>query len=537
MTPSLYLEPARELGVSDVLATSPFMFLFSALRSAAALLLLGALSPVGVFAVATTPIPALSEDRSFAVVVYNVENLFDLDGVALYDDYQPARYTPEHLRVKVNNIAALIARVDKGAGPAIVAFNEIELDQTPDSTVTDYAAWLASVEGRTVSDLLATQPLPAELAGLPAEAWLLKAFADAGLTGYHVATTNERTGAVRCVLFSRFPITEVVSHPTEGARAILEVTVDVDGSPFTVFVNHWKSGASDVALEETRRGNARVHRDRLDEILKSNPNADLLITGDLNSHYNQKQRYREMRTTGINDILGSQGNELAIRGANRDLYNLWFELPSDQRGSDTFRGEWGTLMHLIVSRGLYDLNGIQYIDNSFAVMKFPGLNANSLGLPNRWSRGTVPGGFSDHFPLYARFRVVGEGPKDRWMALARPSESAEGSGTAISTQIAPVDLFANSVKLAELPAGTDIRDGTYNGRIFYVEGTPSVNDRGHVKVTLSDGSEYDVYSFIADVRDSTRAKARTEKTLRFYGELGQYRGNWQFVLQGKEWLR
>ena len=44
---------------------------------------------------------------------------------------------------------------------------------------------------------------------------------------------------------------------------------------------------------------------------------DLVVAGDLNSHYNQKQRYREMRTTGINDILGSQGNELAVRGTDR----------------------------------------------------------------------------------------------------------------------------------------------------------------------------------------------------------------------------
>lgn len=537
MTSRFRVELEPGLGVFDALVTSNAMPISRLSRSVVACSLLGGASFAPSFAAPPAPIPALAENRSFAVVVYNVENLFDLDGIALYEDYQSAVYTPEHLRVKAANVATLMALIDKGAGPAIVAFNEIELDQSPASTVRDLDSWLVSVADRKMADLLATKPLPADLAGLPAEAWLLKAFVDAGLTGYRVATTDERTGAVRCVLFSRFPIREVRTHPTEGARAILEVTVDVDGSPFTVFVNHWKSGASDLALEETRRGNARVLRARLDEILKADPSADFLITGDLNSHYNQKQRYREMRTTGINDILGSQGNELAIRGADRDLYNLWFELPSDQRGSDVFRGEWGTLMHLIASRGLYDLNGVQYIDNTFAVVKFPGLNANSLSLPNRWSRGTVPGGFSDHFPLYARFRVVGAGPKDKWIALARPSESAEGSGKAISSEVAAVDLFGNSIKLSELPAGTDIRDGTYTGRIFYVEGTPSVNDRGHVKVTLRDGSEYDVFSHSSELRDTTRAKARTDKTLRFYGELSQHRGKWQFVLQGKEWLR
>jgi hypothetical protein len=484
--------------------------------------------------------------RPFSLVVYNVENLHDLDGIAVYEDYQAATWTPEHLRVKLTNIVAILARVNKGVGPDIVAFNEIELDQTPESTIPrgDHAAWLDSVSGTTLKDMLAQSPLPAELAGLPAEAWLLKACADAGLTGYHVAVTDERPArhedgrgaAIRNVLFSRFPISAVRSHRLVNARAALEATLDVDGSPLTVFVNHWKSGAGDPALEAIRRENATVLRARLDELLRADPNADILVTGDLNSHYNQKQRYRDMRTSGINDVLGSQGNELAVRGKDRDLYNLWFELPSDQRGSDTYQGEWGTLMHIIVSRGLYDQNGVQYEDGSFAVMKFPGLNANALGVPNRWSRGRVPGGFSDHFPLYARFRVLETKDKDKWMPLNRPSETEVGPSDALRVDVAPVDLFSNAQKYSKLPPGTNLRDGTHNGRIFYIESACTVNERGHVKVTL-DGHEYDVFAHQKEIRDEMRNRARSGAVIRFYGELGTYRGNWQFVLHGKEWIR
>ncbi len=484
--------------------------------------------------------------RPFSVVAYNVENLHDVDDVAIYEDYQPATWTPEHLRVKLANTVAVLAKVNKGAGPDIVAFNEIELDQTPASTIKDgdYDAWLASVADTTAAAMLAKTPLPPGLAGLPAEAWLLKACVDAGLVGYHVAVTDERPSkhedgrgaAVRNVLFSRFPVTAVKTHPLGSARGILEATLDVDGSPLTVFVNHWKSGAGDVATEEARRDNAKVLRARLDEILKADPNADLIIAGDLNSHYNQKQRYRQMRTTGINDVLGSQGNELALRGKDRDLYNLWFELPSDQRGSDTYQGEWGTLMNLIVSRGLYDQNGVQYEDGSFAVMKFTGLNANGLGLPNRWSRGKTPGGFSDHFPVYARFRTVETHDKDKWMPLVRPSETDIGPAAAVHVDNSPVDLFANAVKYADLPAGSDIRDGSYTGRIFLVEAPCYVNEKGFVKVRLGD-QEFDVYSHQKELRDEMREKARAKELKRFYGELGQYRGNWQFVLHGKEWLR
>jgi hypothetical protein len=34
-----------------------------------------------------------------------------------------------------------------------------------------------------------------------------------------------------------------------------------------------------------------------------------------------------------------------------------------------------------------------------------------------------------------------------------------------------------------------------------------------------------------------RERARAGTLHRFYGELGQYRGAWQFVLHGKEWMR
>ena len=488
--------------------------------------------------------PATASDRSFAVVAYNVENLHDVDGVAMYDDYQPALYTPAHLAVKAANIAKVLARVDKGAGPALVAFNEIELDQTPDSTVTDLDAWLASVSGKTLPELLGQTPLPAALAGLPAEAWLLKACVDAGMTGYHVATTNERprkhedghAQAIRNLVFSKFPIKNVRSHPTANARAILEVTVDAEGSPLTIFVNHWKSGAGDPETEVSRRANAKTLRTRIDELLASDPNADFIVAGDLNSHYNQKQRYRAMGTTAINDVLGSQGNELNLRGKDRDLYNLWFELPSDQRGSDIYKDEWGTLMHLIVSRGLYDQNGVQYVDNSFAVLKFAGLNANALGLPNRWARGSVPAGFSDHFPVYARFRVVGPGPKDKWMPLTRASETPEGPGTPVRVETTTVDLFATALKPADLPKGADLRDGSYTGRIFLVDAPATVNEKGYVSVKVGD-LDYDVFSQDKELRNTYRERARATSRLRFYGELGQYKGKWQFVLQGKEWLR
>ncbi len=382
---------------------------------------------------------------------------------------------------------------------------------------------------------------------LPAEALLLKAFSDRGLTGYTViagsdggdgATFNGRPAqAIKCVIFTRFPVKAVHNYPAMSSRNILEVMLDVDGHPLTVFNNHWKSGAGDAATEPTRIENARVLRKRLDELLKADPYADILIGGDLNSQYNQKRRYRKLHETAINDVLGAQGNELAIRGPARDLYNLWFELPEAERGSDVFKSEWGTLMHLIVTRGLYDQCGVQYVDNSFAVVRLPGLNADAAGLPVRWSaEGEGGRGFSDHFPLFARFQTTEDNQPGKFIPLIREAagHEDEGDGKTNKVDLSKTD-FASAVVLADLPAGAKLRDGTWTGKLFRVE-AKALDDR-LLRIAVND-EPYDVYGPRKEIRDRLYAQRRENGgTLTFYGELGTYKGNWQFLVKSEEWVK
>jgi endonuclease/exonuclease/phosphatase family metal-dependent hydrolase len=480
--------------------------------------------------------------REFSAVTYNVENLFDLDGVANYTEYKPEKYTPEHLRVKVANIARILAKVDHGKGPDIIVLNEIEIDQTPASTPFDLPAWLQSVRGKTNAELLAQKPLPPDLADLPAEAWLLKALEEAGLTGYHVVSAAETPGlyedgrprSVQNLILSRFPVLASKVHRTPGARDIVEARIDIDGHPLIVFANHWKSGAGNPKNEESRILNAKTLRDRIDTLLKKDPLADILVAGDFNSHYNQKQRYPDFDTTGIADVLGSQGNEISLRTGKRDLYNLWFELPTRERGSDIYRDEWGTLMHMLLTRGLYDNSGLQYIDNSFQILRYPGLNSDVFGRPHRWSRGSRPGGFSDHFPILARFRVAPADAKAKWMTLKNPSSSEQGTARPIRL-ISSIDLFRTAIDPSKEPQDADFRDGTYDGRVFLIQAPATVNDKGWVSVNLN-GQDYDVFTHDEELRKRIREHAKSGTALRFYGALGTFRGRWQFVLYGSEWL-
>jgi len=496
------------------------------------------LTALAAMAIVSSPLLA----KSFSVVSYNVENLFDLDGVASYEEYASDKYTPEHLMVKVQNVVRVLAKVDQGAGPDILILNEIELDQTPESTIPDYRAWLDAVKDKKLEDLLTQSPLPDELKGIPADLWLLKACEDAGLTGYQVVRSQEEPGdyeggrprSIHNVIFTRFPVLSTQTIATPDARSILEAQLDVDGQPLTVLANHWKSGAGSSQAEAVRVRNARSLRDRLDAIFKENPLADVLVGGDLNSHYNQNSRYPEMQKTGIIDVLGSQGNELALRSGKKDLYNLWFELPTRERGSDVYQDEWGTLMHLIVSRGLYDNQGIQYKDNSFEILRIPGLNSDVFGRPYRWSRGKRPGGFSDHFPIIARFQVADENAKGKWMTLRAPSTLEQGPAGTLRL-ISSVDLFKKAVKPSAEPDNADFRDGTYDGKVFFIEAPATVNEKGFVSITLN-GLEYDIFTQNKELRERIRDMARSKSAIRFYGQLGTYRGRWQFVLHGTEWL-
>lgn len=484
---------------------------------------------------------AAAAARPFTLVAYNVENLFDLDGVAGFEDYQPARYTRAHVLTKLRNTARVIAAFDGGRGPDILILCEIEVDRTPPARPIAADALVAKYAGVTLAEMFGAR-YGREIADLPAEVLLAKALEERGVKGYRIVAgenvtlpTTPRPLEQKNVVFTRFPVTAARSHPTFDARAILEVELDVAGAKLHVFANHWKSGASDPATEPTRVENARTLRARLDAILRADPNADIVLGGDFNSQYNQKQRYRDMKITGLNDVLGSQGNELAIRGAQRDLYNLWYELPVEQRGSDTWRGEWGTLIHLMVSRGLYDYRGVQYVDNSFRVEKIASLNADDKGLPIRWSfEGEAGGGFSDHFPVSARFVTVSDGRADRYLALRNASAEQPGAAAPVKIGYDKIDLPAIALTAEKLPPGTSIRSDAYKGKIFRVEGRVAPGPRLAVEFL---GESYDVWSYDEPLRNKLRADFAAGATVRFYGELGQYRGRWQFVIQDPSWVK
>lgn len=494
---------------------------------------------LGLF-VNVTPLLAQSANKdNFTVVVYNVENLFDADGVALYDDYKPENYKPKDLLTKVKNITRILAHFRDGKGPEIVLFQEFEADQTPSKAAFDYQAFLKQYGNTTVESMLSGNPSP-EICDLPAEAFLLKSLKDAGLDSYNVSVgqyrpdPTGRTVAHVNVTFSQFPIVSTTTHQTDGARGILEVVHDVGGAKLITMNNHWKSGASNVEDEKVRVGNAKVLRARLDQILAQDPSADVVIGGDFNSQYNQSKTNSQMKETAINDIAGSQGNEMAIRkSGGPKLYNLWFELPVDKRGSDVYSDHWGTLMQVMITPGLYDYNGVQYVDNSFSVAALEDVNAQAGSLvPISWE--TVEGngyGFSDHLPVVAKFRRVTENSKDRYLELSSPSiDDAPKNLRSIDYSFATKGKHRTAKSLGSDQA---IRKTENMGHLFYVEAMVSGEKPFRIKIF---DEEYTVWSYNEKHRVNMYNRFPVGKPMNFLGELGVHKGKWQFIVRDPAWL-
>ncbi len=490
--------------------------------------------------------PATGGAREFTTITYNVENLFDADKVAIFDDYaetgEPNTYNPAKLLEKLRTITKVLQSLNEGAGPEIANFNEFEMDFTQDSKVPDYAAFLEKYKDTTVEKMLTTQ-LNDEIRGLPVEALLLKQFEDSGLKGYHVAvgqdqpdlsalTTTDKgvhKKAHKNAVFSKFPILETRSHSTPDARDILEVKLDVEGHPLTVFVNHWKSGAGNPVSEPARRLNAKTLRERLEQILAEDPSADVLLAGDFNSQYNQTQAYPFMGQTGVNDVLGSQGDEKKTATATGySLYNLWYELPPEERGSDEFDGNWGTLMQDMITPGLYDYSGVQYVDNSFRIVKVEGVNTRTpLKLPRRWSNAGAGSGASDHFPVSARFRTVEDNDKTRRLELDKPGVD-NGSAT-------PVKVGLDQIKPDRVPAFTAKigQEADKNmGEVFRVRG--KITKRRPLTVE-AEGSSYILWGQTPALGKRMRAYP-VNSQVEFLGELNLHQGKMQLVVEDESWL-
>lgn len=308
------------------------------------------------------------------IVSYNVENLFDtIDNKGVIDEeFLPSgrlKWNSERYYVKLNRLEEAIT-INLKENPIVIGLVEIE-------------------NKGVLEDLKKTGRL--------------------AKTNYGIAHEDSPDArGIDCGLLydkSSFKLMEmeslkisIDSIPDFKTRDILYVKGQLQGGKIIhLFVNHWPSRRGGEKESEIRRIQAAlVARAKVDEILKAEPEANIVLMGDFNDHPDN---------ASVQDVLKAK----AVTDTNADLVDLFEDDHREGKGTHNFRGKWGILDHFIVSKALFaGSNGIQLFPNDAKIVYEEKLlftqkdgskkPSTTYGGPNYY------GGYSDHLPIQLTFK-------------------------------------------------------------------------------------------------------------------------------------
>ena len=182
-------------------------------------------------------------------------------------------------------------------------------------------------------------------------------------------------------------------------RDILYIQGELKGNDNVhVFLNHWSSRREGAEQTEYRRVRAAsLVREKVDEILSKDEMAKIFIMGDFNDYPTNNSIYQTLRAK--DDRKFSNGN----------LYNMAYGLEKDNQGTYNYKGDWGMLDQLIISRGVFKADkGVKVTAKDVNVLKLKWMLYTDPKYgdekPNKTYGGpNYYGGYSDHLPIYARF--------------------------------------------------------------------------------------------------------------------------------------
>ncbi len=308
------------------------------------------------------------------IASYNVENLFDMQ----YSGHEYKEYIPHKHRWNQKNFSKKLLNI-----------SEVICDINAD------IIGLQEVENENVLHKLQ------------------KSLRKVGCVYKYSAISHKKYSAIQVAILSKFPIKakkEIIVNRALGYRNILEVKYMIDNKTLFIYVNHWKSKSS---KESRRIVSARALKKRLQSLPKG---SEYILLGDFNSDYNEykhmeKKHNNTFGKTGINHILKTiDSNEMLLRPSSLkknsfEHYNLWLELPNYKRWSHNFYGNKQGLDSILLPSTLFDGKGIDYIPNSFYVLKKNYL-FHKKGYIFRWeykNNRHKGRGYSDHLPIVASF--------------------------------------------------------------------------------------------------------------------------------------
>ncbi len=311
-----------------------------------------------------------------AVGFYNFENLFDTenDPEINDDEFTPEGrnvYTDAIYREKLDHLGRVVS--------------ELATEKTPDGLAI---LGVAEVENRKVLEDFVTHP------SVISREYQIVHYDSPDRRGIDVALLYQP---------KYFKVTESKALPVllYGAdsiriftRDILYVAGEFDGEPLHVFVNHWPSRrGGQAASQPLRNAAAFVCKQVCDSLLNINPDAKILIMGDLND---------DPVSPSVKEVINAKGKKEKVR--KKGFYNPMYTYFKKGLGTLAYRDAWSLFDQIIVSQGLISRKpeGYQFFQAMVHNPKYLVQKTGQYqGYPFRtFSGNTYLGGYSDHFPVY-----------------------------------------------------------------------------------------------------------------------------------------
>lgn len=308
------------------------------------------------------------------IAFYNLENLFDTIDSPNTNDTE---YTPNGANKW--NTYKYNSKLQKMS----YAISQIGLDY---STLGAAIIGVSEIENRTVLEDLVKQP----------------AIADRSYEIVHYDSPDRRGIDVALLYNPRlFVVSNTKAHPfhMEGnpdfkTRDQLLVSGYLQNEKIHLIVNHWPSRyGGEVASRPSRVAAAKVTKSIVDSLYKVEPNAKIIIMGDLND---------DPHNVSVAEILGAKKDTKNLEG--QDLYNTMWAIHEKGIGSLAYQGQWNLFDQIIISSPLVNADRTELKFWKGAVFNAPFLTHQEgaeKGMPLRThSKGVWLNGYSDHYPTY-----------------------------------------------------------------------------------------------------------------------------------------
>jgi len=316
------------------------------------------------------------EYKSAVIAFYNLENLYDTVDNTLTNDEEflpkgDRNYGSEIYYNKLNKLATVISQIGTELnpdGPAILGVAEVEND--------------------TVLRDLISRPLLAK------RNYRIVHYDSKDIRGVDVGLLyNPKYFTVEASdkLFVQLPGGSKDAYFT---RDILWVKGKLDGETVHIYVNHWPSrSGGEVRSAPARNAAAAVCRHHMDSIARLEPQAKVVVMGDLND---------DPINESVAGIINARGKEKDVKPGG--MFNPWTEMYKKGIGTLAYQDAWGLFDQILISHAWLNKGqaGFFYYQPHIFNKEYLVENQGRYkGYPMRtWDGNTYRGGYSDHFPTY-----------------------------------------------------------------------------------------------------------------------------------------